>query len=68
VGSVLESNAMIILVQYLAAKLGIATGRMLPENCRADFSRPVNTVLWLAAEISAMAADRAEFRGAALGF
>ncbi len=35
----LWSNAMAILVQYLAAKLGIATGRTLPENCRAEFSR-----------------------------
>jgi manganese transport protein len=64
----LWSNAMAILVQYLAAKLGIATGRTLPENCRAEFSRPVNIVLWLAAEISAMATDLAEFLGAALGF
>src|ERR1700749_4396136 len=37
----LWSNAMAILVQYLAAKLGIATGRTLPENCRSEFSRPV---------------------------
>ena len=34
----LWSNAMAILVQYLAAKLGIATGRTLPENCRIEFS------------------------------
>ena len=37
----LWSNAMAILVQYLAAKLGIATGQTLPENCRAEFSQPV---------------------------
>src|ERR1700687_5775897 len=36
----LWSNAMAILVQYLAAKLGIATGKTLPQNCRANFSRP----------------------------
>jgi manganese transport protein len=64
----LWSNAMAILVQYLAAKLGIATGHTLPENCRARFSRPVNISLWIAAEISAMATDLAEFLGAALGF
>lgn len=64
----LWSNAMAILVQYLAAKLGIATGRTLPENCRAEFSRPMNVTLWLAAEIAAMATDLAEFLGAALGF
>ncbi len=64
----LWSNAMAILVQYLAAKLGIATGRTLPENCRAEFSRPLNVSLWVAAEIAAMATDLAEFLGAALGF
>jgi len=64
----LWSNAMAILVQYLAAKLGIATGRTLPENCRAEFSRPMTVALWLAAEVAAMATDLAEFLGAALGF
>lgn len=64
----LWSNAMAILVQYLAAKLGIATGRTLPQNCRAHFSRPVNFGLWIAAELSAVATDLAEFLGAALGF
>ena len=42
----LWSNAMAILVQYLAAKLGIATGKTLPQNCRANFSRPINFGLW----------------------
>ncbi|MGH7838087.1 MAG: Nramp family divalent metal transporter, partial [Candidatus Binataceae bacterium] len=64
----LWSNAMAILVQYLAAKLGIATGRTLPENCRSEFSRGATVALWLAAEIAAMATDLAEFLGAALGF
>lgn len=64
----LWSNLMAILVQYLAAKLGIATGRTLPENCRERFSRPVVWFLWVIAEISAMATDLAEFLGAALGF
>ena len=64
----LWSNAMAILVQYLTAKLGIATGRTLPENCRAQFSPRWNVVLWLAAEVAAMATDLAEFLGAALGF
>ena len=64
----LWSNAMAILVQYLAAKLGIATGRTLPENCRAEFSRGATVALWLAAEVAAMATDLAEFLGAALGF
>ncbi|HXB22194.1 MAG TPA: Nramp family divalent metal transporter [Candidatus Solibacter sp.] len=64
----LWSNAMAILVQYLAAKLGIATGRTLPQNCRTHFPRPVNFGLWIAAELSAVATDLAEFLGAALGF
>jgi manganese transport protein len=64
----LWSNAMAILVQYLAAKLGIATGRTLPENCRIEFSRSATIMLWLAAEVAAMATDLAEFLGAALGF
>src|SRR5580700_6837557 len=64
----LWSNAMAILVQYLAAKLGIATGKTLPENCRESYSRPTTLLLWFAAEIGAMATDLAEFLGAALGF
>jgi len=59
---------MAMLVQYLSAKLGIATGRTLPQNCRA-YCRPwLNLTLWVAAELSALATDLAEFLGAALGF
>src|SRR3984893_18045161 len=64
----LWSNAMAILIQYLSAKLGIATGKTLPENCRIHFSRRTSIALWVAAEISALATDLAEFLGAALGF
>jgi len=64
----LWSNAMAILIQYLSAKLGIATGKTLPQNCRAHFPRSLNFGLWVAAEIGAMATDLAEFLGAALGF
>jgi len=64
----LWSNAMAILIQYLSAKLGIVTGRTLPQNCRDHFSRPMTIFLWIAAEISAIATDLAEFLGAALGF
>ena len=59
---------MAILVQLLSAKLGIATGKSLPQNCRQYFSRPMTYFLWLTAEIVAMATDLAEFLGAALGF
>ena len=64
----LWSNLMAILIQLLSAKLGIATGRSLPRNCREHFSRPVTLGLWIAGEISALATDLAEFLGAALGF
>jgi manganese transport protein len=64
----LWSNFMAILIQYLSAKLGIATAATLPQNCREHFSRPTAILLWLAAELSALATDLAEFLGAALGF
>ncbi len=64
----LWSNAMAILIQFLAAKLGIATGKTLPQNCRQHFSRTTNLGLWAAAELAALATDLAEFLGAALGF
>src|SRR5712691_3672513 len=64
----LWSNLMAVLVQSLSAKLGIATGRTLPQNCRTLFSRRMTILLWVAAEISALATDLAEFLGAALGF
>lgn len=63
----LLSNLMAILLQILAAKLGVATGKSLAENCRAHFSKPVAMFLWVTAELAAMATDLAEFLGAALG-
>lgn len=62
------SNIMAIVLQTLAAKLGLVTGRTLAQNCREHFSRPVNYFLWLTAEAAMMATDLAEFLGAALGF
>jgi manganese transport protein len=64
---VLLANLMAMLVQYLSAKLGIATDRNLPELCRERFPRPVSWGLWVQAEIMAMSTDVAEFVGAALG-
>ncbi|HEY7197691.1 MAG TPA: Nramp family divalent metal transporter [Gaiellaceae bacterium] len=64
---VLSANLMAMLVQTLSAKLGIATGRNLPECCREEFSRPVSVALWIQAELIAMATDLAEVLGAALG-
>ncbi len=63
----LWSNAMAILIQYLAAKLGIVTGLTLPQNCRKHFSRRMSVFLWLCAEVAAVATDMAEFLGAAMG-
>src|SRR5579859_2012789 len=59
----LWSNLMAVLIQSLSAKLGIATGRTLPQNIRAEFSPRWNISLWVAAEISALATDLAEFLG-----
>jgi manganese transport protein len=64
---VLIANLMGMLVQYLSAKLGIVTGRSLPEQVRDRFPRPVAWGMWLQAELMAMATDIAEFLGAALG-
>src|ERR1700748_1408268 len=44
----LWSNLMAILIQYLSAKLGIATGATLTQNCREHFSGP--TAIWLRAD------------------
>jgi manganese transport protein len=63
----LWSNVMAILIQYLAAKLGIVTGLTLPQNCRKHFSKRASLFLWVCAEIAAVATDLAEFLGAALG-
>src|SRR5213083_2980984 len=65
---IVASNLMAMLIQTLSAKLGIATGRNLPEICRERFSRRTSIGLWLQAEVIAMATDLAEFLGAALGF
>jgi len=65
---VLASNLMAMLVQTLAAKLGIATGHNLAELCRQRYRPAVVYGLWAVMEIVAMATDLAEFLGAALGF
>ncbi len=65
---IVASNLMAMLIQTLSAKLGLATGRSLPEVCRERLPRRVSLGLWLQAEGIAMATDLAEFLGAALGF
>jgi manganese transport protein len=64
---VLVANLMAMLVQYLSAKLGVVTGANLPEVVRRDFPRWFTWVMWVQAEVMAMATDIAEFLGAALG-
>ena len=64
---VLAANLMAMLVQSMSAKLGIATGRSLPEVCRDRLPFRAVVLLWLQAEAVAMATDLAEFVGAALG-
>jgi manganese transport protein len=61
------ANLVAMLIQTLSAKLGIATGRNLPEICRAHLPRRVSVGLWVQAEAVAIATDLAEFLGAAIG-
>ncbi|HWG22618.1 Nramp family divalent metal transporter [Actinospica sp.] len=64
---VLAANLMAMLIQYLSAKLGIATDRSLPELVRERYPRAVTRAMWVQAEVMAMSTDIAEFLGAALG-
>ena len=64
---ILMANLMGMVIQSMSAKLGIATGMNLPEVCRERFPRAATVLLWIQAEIIAMATDIAEFIGAAIG-
>ena len=63
---ILISNLMAILLQALALKLGIATGRDLAQACRDHYSRPVSFGLWVLCEIAIAACDLAEVIGSAI--
>ena len=63
---VVAANLAAMLVQTLTAKLGLATGRSLPELCRDHLPRPLNRVMWAQAELVAMATDLAEVIGGAV--
>jgi manganese transport protein len=63
---ILVSNLMAILLQGLAAKLGIVTGRDLAQACRDHYSRPVSLALWLICELAIAACDLAEVIGSAI--
>src|SRR5438270_8041077 len=63
---IMLSNLMAILLQALAARLGIASGRDLAQACRDSYSRPTTIVLWVLCEIAIAACDLAEVIGAAI--
>src|SRR5262249_42321951 len=59
----LMSNLMAILLQTLAARLGVVTGHDLAQACRAEYSPAVNAILWVLAEVAIAATDLAEILG-----
>src|SRR5437016_8664619 len=63
---ILLSNLMAILLQGLASKLGIVTGRDLAQACRDHYSRPASLALWVLCEIAIAACDLAEVIGSAV--
>ncbi len=63
---IMLSNLMAILLQALAARLGIASGRDLAQACRDTYSRPTTIALWILCEIAIAACDLAEVIGAAI--
>ena len=63
---IMISNLMAILLQGLALKLGIATGRDLAQACRDHYSRPVSFTLWILCELAIAACDLAEVIGSAI--
>ena len=63
---VLISNLFAMLLQHLAAKLGIVTGRDLAQACRDHYSKPVAIGLWVLCEIAIAACDLAEVIGSAI--
>jgi manganese transport protein len=64
---VLAANLIAMLIQYLSAKLGIATDHNLPELVRNHAPRWMTWSMWVQAEVMAMSTDVAEFLGAAIG-
>ena len=63
---IVAANVLAMLIQSLSAKLGLATGRNLPEMCREQFPRPVSRGMWVQAELVAIATDLAEVIGGAI--
>lgn len=63
---ILLSNMMAMLLQALAVKLGIVTGRDLAQACREHYSRKASFLLWILCEIAIAACDLAEVLGSAI--
>ena len=63
---IVVANVLAGLVQYLSAKLGLVTGRSLPEAIGKRMSRPMRLAFWVQAELVAMATDIAEIVGGAI--
>lgn len=63
---ILLSNLMAILLQALAGKLGIVTGRDLAQACKDHYSKPVAMMLWVLCELAIAACDLAEVIGSAI--
>jgi manganese transport protein len=63
---ILLSNLMAVLLQGLASKLGIVTGRDLAQACRDHYSKPVGFILWVLCELAIAACDLAEVIGTAI--
>ena len=63
---IVAANLLAMLIQTLSAKLGLATGKNLPEQCRENFPRWVSRGMWVQAELVAIATDLAEVIGGAI--
>ncbi|CAM6106189.1 unnamed protein product [Calypogeia fissa] len=62
---ILLASGFALIIQSLAANLGVVTGKHLSEHCRAEYPRFVNFVLWMLAEVSIVASDIPEVIGSA---
>src|SRR4051812_22224741 len=63
---IVAANVMAMFIQSLSAKVGLATGASLPQLCRDHYRRPVVRLLWVQAELVAIATDVAEVIGGAI--
>ncbi|XLT07458.1 hypothetical protein HN51_053251, partial [Arachis hypogaea] len=62
---VLLASCAALVIQSMAANLGVVTGKHLAEHCRTEYPQVPNTILWIIAEISVVACDIPEVIGTA---